>query len=68
MKQNITEKICQEARRLPEPLAKEVFDFIEYIQIKHGLRDILSEHLKASQTPAMKNVWNNVEDEVWNDL
>jgi hypothetical protein len=65
---NIAEKICHEARRLPEPLAREVFDFIEYIQIKHGLRDVLGEHLKASQTTAMKNVWDNVEDEVWNDL
>ncbi len=65
---NVTEKICQEARRLPEPLAQEVFDFIEYIQIKHGLRDVLSELLKASQAPDMKNVRDNMEDEVWNDL
>lgn len=65
---NITDKICQEARKLPEPLAQEVFNFIEYIQIKHGLRDVLSEHLKASQVRAMKNVWGNMQDEVWNDL
>ena len=65
---NIAEKICQEARRLPEPLAQEVFDFIEYIQVKHGLRDALTENLKASQSTAMKNVWENSEDEAWNDL
>lgn len=65
---NIAEKICQEARRLPEPLAREVLNFIEYIEAKHGLRDVRTEHLKLSQMPAMHHVWDNLEDEVWNDM
>jgi len=63
---NIAEKICTEARRLPEQLAQEVLDFIEYIEAKHGLSE--AEHLKKAQTIVMKQVWDNTEDEVWNDL
>jgi len=65
---NIAQKIYEQARQLPEPLAKEVLDFIEYIEAKHGLKDIGSEHLKETQIPVMKSVWDNTEDEVWNEL
>ena len=61
-------KIYQEACKLPEPLAKEVLDFIEYIEMKHGLRNSVIEQLKLAQEPAMRRVWDNQEDEVWNDL
>jgi len=65
---NITEAICREARRLPEPLAREVLDFIGYLEAKHGLRDAGIEHLKRAQAPVMDHLWDNQEDEVWNDL
>jgi len=65
---NIAEVICREARRLPEPLAKEVLDFIGYLEAKHGLRDRGVEHLKQAQAPVIDHVWDNQEDEVWNDL
>ena len=62
------DKIFDRARKLPEPLAREVLDFIGYLEVKHGLRDLLSEDLKAAQEPAMRHVWENLEDEVWDDL
>ena len=62
------ERIYQEVRRLPESLAQEVLDFVGYLEIKHGLRDVQSEDLKAAQEPAMRRVWDNLEDEVWNGL
>ena len=62
------EKIIQEVNRLPEPLAREVLDFIGYIELKHGLLDRLTEELKQAQEPAMQHIWANPEDEVWNDL
>jgi hypothetical protein len=65
---NIAQKIYEQARRLPEPLAREVLDFIEYIEAKHGLKDIGSEHLKEAQIPVMTSVWDNTEDEVWNEF
>lgn len=62
------ERICREVRRLPEDLAREVLDFIGYLEIKHGLRDVSTEDLKSAQAPAMRHVWDNPEDEIWNDL
>ena len=60
------ERIFKEAQKLPAPLAQEVLDFIEYIEIKHGLRDQLTEEVKQAQEPAMRQVWDNQDDEVWN--
>lgn len=62
------EQIMREIQKLPEPLIQEVLDFIGYIELKHGLKDRLAEELKPAQTPAMKHVWDNSEDEVWNDM
>jgi hypothetical protein len=65
----VTDKIYKEASQLPEELAREVLDFIGYIQAKHGLLTIHQiEQLKKAQEPAMYHVWDNTEDEVWNDL
>ena len=61
------DKIHEHATKLPEPLAREVLDFIGYLEVKHGLRDLLTEDLKAAQQPAMRHVWENAEEVVWND-
>jgi hypothetical protein len=60
--------IFEHASRLPEPLAREVLDFIGFLEVRHGLRDLQIEDLKAAQGQAMRHVWDNPEDEVWNDL
>ena len=65
---SIAERIFMEAQKLADTLAQEVLDFIEYIEVKHGLRDRLAEELKLAQEPAMRHVWDNQEDEVWNGL
>ena len=65
---NIAERICIEARRLPEPLAREVLDFIGYLKVRHHVPDQLVERLKNAQEPVMYRLWDNSEDEVWNDL
>ena len=62
------EQIMREIQKLPEPLVQEVLAFIGYIELKHGLKDPLAEELKPAQTPAMNHVWDNPEDEVWNDM
>jgi hypothetical protein len=64
----IADRIYDQASKLPEPLAREVLDFIGYLEIRHGLRDLLTEDLKAAQESAMRHVWDNADDEVWNDL
>ncbi|MEK6771725.1 MAG: DUF2281 domain-containing protein [Pseudomonadota bacterium] len=62
------EKIYQEVRRLPDALAREVLDFIGYLETKHGLRDVQAEDLKAAQEPAMRHIWDNREDEIWDGM
>ena len=62
------EQIIREIQKLPEPLAKKVLDFIGYIELKHGLKDALSEEFKQAQTPVMQHIWDNPEDEVWNEM
>jgi len=65
---NTAEKICEAAHRLSEPVAREVLDFIELLETRHGLRDLQAEHLKQAQMSAMHHVWDNSEDEAWNEL
>ena len=62
------EQIFKEVQKLPDVLARGVLDFVEYIEIKHGLRDRLTEELKQAQEPAMRHVWENNDDEVWNGV
>ena len=61
------DKVIQEISRLPEPLVNEVLDFITYLELKHGLRDSGAEQLSAAQLPVMKRLWDNPEDDAWND-
>jgi len=65
---NITEIICREADRLPEELAREVLDFIEYLHFKHDLRDASTDHVRFAQKGVMDRIWDNPDDEVWNEL
>ena len=62
---NVADKICEKARDLPETLAKEVLEFIERI---HSKKDVGAEELKKAQLPIMKRIWENKEDDVWNEL
>ena len=48
---------------LPEPLAREVLDFIEFLRSR-GER--LDHDLMLAQQASLNHVWNNADDEVWN--
>lgn len=65
---DIAEEIYQRARRLPEPIAYEVLDFIGYLELKYGLGDAKAQDLKYAQQEAMAHVWDNLDDEVWNEV
>lgn len=64
---DIAEKIYKEASRLPEHLAREVLDFIGYIEKKHGLQDKEIQNLKEGQISVMNHIWENEEDGVWDE-
>ena len=62
------DRIFEHVSKLPEPLAREVLDFIGYLEVRHGLSDPLTEDLMSAQESAMQHVWDNPDDEIWNDL
>ncbi|MBW2641021.1 MAG: hypothetical protein JRE10_12930 [Deltaproteobacteria bacterium] len=62
---NVADKICEKAKDLPEPLAKEVLEFIEQIS---AYQDSGAEAFKKAQEPVMKQIWDNKEDDIWNEL
>ncbi|MHB1292542.1 MAG: DUF2281 domain-containing protein [Sulfuricella sp.] len=61
---NTAEIIYERAKNLPEPLAREVLDFVNFITLKNERAD--SENLMLAQQPSLAGIWDNVEDEVWN--
>jgi hypothetical protein len=63
---NAVDLIAHEAAELPEALQAEVLDFIGYLKEK-GER-AQWEDLMAAQATSLAAVWDNSEDEVWNDL
>ena len=65
---NIIEEICREAQHLPEPLAREALDFINFIKTRYETKDMQMDYLKQAQSTVMDHVWNNKEDEVWDAL
>ena len=64
---NIAEEIYKQASNLPEDLAKEVLRFIEYIEKRHQVQNEEIQNLKQAQLLAMNEVWDNVEDSVWDE-
>ena len=65
---DIAQEIYKEAQRLPESLAREVLDFIGFIEAKHRLNLMQDHDLKKAQEKVMDDIWDNMEDEVWNDV
>lgn len=62
----LSELVYEQFRTLPEPQAREVLDFIGFLKEKQERTEW--EDLMRAQTTAFKTIWDNPEDEVWNDL
>lgn len=62
----LAQRIYQAAQALPDAQALETLDFIYFLRT----RQEMAEHrdLQNAQQTAMNHVWDNKEDEVWNDL
>ncbi len=60
------ELVYEQFRTLPEPQAKEVLDFIGFLKEKQERAEW--EDLMRAQATGLKSIWDNPEDEVWNDL
>jgi hypothetical protein len=60
---SIADLIYEQARKLPEDLAREVLDFVGYLAERRERahdRDLI-----AAQGSALKAVWDNPEDQAW---
>ena len=64
---SIAEKIYEVVKPLPEQLALEVLHFTEYLSSKAADRAEITDLTRAQET-VMKHVWDNQDDEVWNDV
>jgi hypothetical protein len=53
-------------KTLPDEQAREVSDFIGFLKEKQERSEILD--LMNAQETALKHIWDNPEDEVWNEL
>ncbi len=61
----LAERLFQAAKELPEPLAREALDFVLFLQTRADearWRDLMN----AQQT-ALRDVWDNPEDQVWDN-
>jgi hypothetical protein len=61
----IAELIFEEVKKLPEQAAREVLDFVGYIR-ERGERAEWRDLMKA-QSASLAPVWENAEDDVWNN-
>jgi hypothetical protein len=64
---SIADQIYKVAKPLPEPLALEALHFIEYLSSKATDRAEITD-LTRAQEAVMKHVWDNPDDEAWNDV
>lgn len=55
--------VYEQVKTLPEPLAREVLDFIGYLRERGEWRDLMN-----AQSPALADVWDNAEDQVWDNV
>lgn len=62
---SIAEIVYEQVKALPEPLAREVLDFIGYLRERGEQR--AWQDLKNAQMTALDGVWNGAEDDVWDD-
>jgi hypothetical protein len=62
----VAELAYEQIKTLPETQVREVLDFIGYLK-ERGERSEW-ENLMQAQAGSLATVWDNPEDEVWNDL
>jgi len=63
---NITEDIINEIRQLPEPLQREVLNFAHFLKQRAAKPEL--DNLMHAQHASMESIWNNKEDEAWDNV
>jgi hypothetical protein len=63
---SIADMVYEQVKALPEPLAREVLDFVGFLRERRDRgewRDLMN-----AQASALAPVWDNAEDKVWDDV
>jgi hypothetical protein len=64
---NIAQQIYQSVKPLPEPLAREVLDFVTFLSLRQSQRE--SDDLSRAQLHSRALAdWDDEDDEVWNNV
>jgi len=61
---NTAEQIFEQVKALPEPIAREVLDFVGYL-LKEKQEQTRIKDFIDSQAGSMKEIWDNEADEAW---
>ena len=62
----VAEQVFEQAKLLPEPLAREALDFVLFLRSRQERAEL--HDLMAAQSSALASVWDNPEDEAWNTI
>jgi hypothetical protein len=63
---SIADLIYEQVKALPEPLAREVLDFAGFLRERQDRSEW--RNLAVAQSRALASIWDNDEDEVWNNV
>jgi len=66
MNTRLADRIYEAVQPLPEHYAQEALDFIQFLLKKAARKDGCD--LTQAQEISMRNIWENEDDEVWNDV
>ncbi|SNB55621.1 Protein of unknown function [Rhodoplanes sp. JGI PP 4-B12] len=62
---SLAELVYEQVKTLPEPLAREVLDFVAFLR-ERGERGQWRD-LMGAQSVSLVPVWDNAEDQVWDN-
>lgn len=64
---SVKELIKNEVDRLPENLLVEVYDFMQFLEVKKE-RNLLAKAFQELSAPSFQKIWDNEEDAVYDNL
>ena len=63
---SLADLVYERVRTLPEPLARQVLDFVAFLQERDARES--ERDLSAAQSVSLSRVWDNSEDQIWDEL
>ena len=60
---SLADQVYEQVKALPEPLAREVLDFVRHVRERTEQADWRD--LMAAQSEGLRAIWESSEDEVW---